>query len=197
MENTKKWSVKDVVTLVLMTVLLIVIQLGINMVCMVNDFVSMVLSVGITMLVCGPVYFLMVNRIRKRSVSLVYMTLLGLVFLIMGNWFSLPWFIVVGIFAEIILWKGITPNRLTAAWTVSSLLYNGVNLLPIWFFWDTYYSFAIASGMEQSYIDAYVQYYTAPGWVVFILIFTMLCGFLGSLIGRKLIQKHFKKAGVL
>lgn len=197
MENTKKWSVKDVVTLVLMTVLLIVIQLGINMVCMVNDFVSMVLSVGITMLVCGPVYFLMVNRIRKRSVSLVYMTLLGLVFPIMGNWFLLPWFIVVGIFAEIILWKGITPNRLTAAWTVSSLLYNGVNLLPIWFFWDTYYSFAIASGMEQSYIDAYVQYYTAPGWVVFILIFTMLCGFLGSLIGRKLIQKHFKKAGVL
>ena len=197
MENTKKWSVKDVVTLVLMTVLLIVIQLGINMVCMVNDFVSMVLSVGITMLVCGPVYFLMVNRIRKRSVSLVYMTLLGLVFLIMGNWFLLPWFIVVGIFAEIILWKGITPNRLTAAWTVSSLLYNGVNLLPIWFFWDTYYSFAVASGMEQSYIDAYVQYYTAPGWVIFILIFTVLCGFLGSLIGRKLIQKHFQKAGVL
>lgn len=197
MENAKKWSVKDVITLVLMTVLLIVIQLGINMICMVNDFVSMVLSVGITMLVCEPVYFLMVNRIRKRFVSLVYMTLLGLVFLIMGNWFLLPWFIVVGILAEIILWKGITLNRLTVSWTVSSLLYNGVNLLPVWFFWDTYYSFAVASGMEQSYIDAYVQYYTAPGWVVFILIFTMFCGFLGSLVGRKLIQKHFKKAGVL
>ena len=188
MENTKKWSVKDVITLVLMTVLLIVIQLGINMICMLNDFVSMVLSVGITMRVCGPVYFLMVNRIHKRFVSLVYMTLLGLVFLIMGNWFLLPWFIVVGILAELILWKGITPNRLTVSWTVSSLLYNGVHLLPIWFFWDTYYSFAVASGMEKSYIDAYVQYYTAPGWVVFILIFTMLCGFLGSLVGRKLIQ---------
>ena len=197
MENAKKWSVKDVITLVLMTVLLIVIQLGINMICMVNDFVSMVLSVGITMLVCGPVYFLMVNLIRKRFVSLVYMTLLGLVFLIMGNWFLLPWFIVVGILAEIILWKGITLNRLTVSWTVSSPLYNGVNLLPVWFFWDTYYSFAVASGMEQSYIEAYVQYYTAPGWVVFILIFTMFCGFLGSLVGRKLIQKHFKKAGVL
>ena len=115
----------------------------------------------------------------------------------MGNWILLPWFIVVGILAEIILWKGITLNRLTVSWTVSSLLYNGVNLLPVWFFWDTYYSFAVASGMEQSYIDAYVQYYTAPGWVVFILIFTMFCGFLGSLVGRKLIQKHFKKAGVL
>ena len=199
MEN-KKWSVKDVITLVLMTVLLIVIQLGINMVCMVNDFVSMVLSVGITMLVCGPVYFLMVNRIRKRFVSLVYMTLLGLVFLMMGNWFLLPYFIVTGVICEVILWKRGAcgdPKRMTAAWTAASLLYNGVNLLPIWFFWDTYYSFAVASGMEQSYINAYVQYYTAPSWVIFILVFTMLCGFLGSLIGRKLIQKHFKKAGVL
>ena len=51
--------------------------------------------------------------------------------------------------------------------------------------------------LDQKEIDAYVQYYRAPGWVVFILIFTVLCGFLGSLIGRKLIQKHFKKAGVL
>ena len=197
METTNKWSIRDVITLVLMTTLLIVIQLAINMICMVNDFVSMVLSVGITMLLCGPVYFLMVNRIRKRFVSLVYMTLLGTVFLIMGSWFLLPWFLFVGILAELILWKGITPGRLTAAWTVSSLLYNGVNLLPLWFFWDTYYDFALASGMEKSYIDSYVQYYTSPGWVAVILVFTMACGFLGSLIGRRLIQKHFKKAGVL
>ena len=44
MENLKKWSVKDVITLVLMTVLLIVIQLGINMVCMINDFASIMQS---------------------------------------------------------------------------------------------------------------------------------------------------------
>ena len=197
MENAKKWSVRDVITVVLMTVLLIVIQLGINMICMVSDFVSMTLSVGITMLICSPVYFLMVSRVHKRFVSLVYMTLLGVVFLIMGNWFLLPWFVLVGMIAEVILWREITPNRLTAAWVVSSLLYNGVNLLPIWFFWDTYYSFAVSSGMEQSYIDAYVRYYTMPGWVVFILIFTAFCGFCGSLAGKKLIQKHFKKAGVL
>lgn len=98
-----------------------------------------------------------------------------------GQLVLLPWFIVVGILAEIILWKGITLNRLTVSWTVSSLLYNGVNLLPVWFFWDTYYSFAVASGMEQSYIDAYVQYYTAPGWVVFILILPCSAGFWAAL----------------
>ena len=46
MKTTHKWNVKDVITTVLLTVLLIVIQLIVNMVCMANDFVSMVLSVG-------------------------------------------------------------------------------------------------------------------------------------------------------
>ena len=47
MKERKKWSVKDVITTVLLSAVLIVIQLLVNMVCMVNDFVSMVLSVGI------------------------------------------------------------------------------------------------------------------------------------------------------
>jgi energy-coupling factor transport system substrate-specific component len=173
MEQTNKWTVRDVITTVLMSVLLIVIQFIVNMVCMANDFVSMVLSVGFTMLLCGPVFLLMVSRVRKHFVAFVYMTLLGLVFFLMGDWFLLPWFIAVGAICEAIMWKRGSfenPRRLTAAWTTVSLLYNGVNLLPIWFFWDTFYDFAIESGMEQSYVDSYVHYYTAPGWLVFIVL---------------------------
>ena len=90
MKETNKWSVKDVITTVLLSAVLIVIQLVINMVCMANDFVSMVLSVGITMFLCAPVYMLMVSRIGKRFVTLIYMTLLGVIFLLMGNWFFAP-----------------------------------------------------------------------------------------------------------
>ena len=57
--------------------------------------------------------------------------------------------------------------------------------------------FALSSGMEQSYIDSFVRYYTSPGWLAFIILFTVLGGFLGSLVGGKLVNKHFKKAGVL
>ena len=199
MKTTQKWNIKDVITTVLLTVLLIVIQLIVNMVCMANDFVSMVLSVGITMILCAPVYFLMISRVRKHFVSLIYMIILGLVFLIMGNWYLLPYFFIVGIICEAILWKDgwNSKKKMIIAWSTASLLYNGVNLLPIWFFWDTYEAFALSSGMEQSYIDSFVHYYTSPGWLMFIILFTMLCGFLGSLIGGKLGNKHFKKAGVL
>ena len=200
MKEIKKWSVKDVITTVLLSAVLIVIQLLVNMVCMVNDFVSMVLSVGIAAFLCAPVYMLMVSRIGKRFVTLIYMTLLGAIFFLMGNRFLLPYFIVVGFLCEAILWKQGScdnSNRMTVSWTVASFLYNGINLLPIWFFWDTYYDFAISSGMEQSYIESYVHYYTAYSWIVFILLFTTLMGFLGCMLGKRLIHRHFKKAGVL
>lgn len=199
MSQTKKWTVKDVITTVLLSVLLILIQLVVNMVCMVNDFVSMVLSVGFTMLLCAPIYFLMVGRVRQRGVSFVYMTILGIVFLIMGNWYLLPYYMVIGAICEAILWKNgwKSKKKMTAAWTIASLLYNGVNLLPLWFFWDTYEEFAVSSGMEQSYIDSFVRYYSSPGWLIFIILFTTICGFIGSLTGGRLMDKHFKKAGAL
>lgn len=198
-KSTQKWNVRDVITTALFTVLLIAIQLIINMVCMASDFVSMVLSVGFTTFLCAPVYFLMVSRVHKRFVSMVYMTVVGLVFLVMGNWYLLPYYMAIGILCEVILWKEgwKSKKKMTAAWSLASLLYNGVNLLPIWFFWDTYEAFALSSGMEQSYIDSFVRYYTSTPWMVFIILFTTLGGFLGSLIGGKLMDKHFKKAGVL
>ena len=57
--------------------------------------------------------------------------------------------------------------------------------------------FAVSSGMEQSYIDSFVRYYSSPGWLIFIILFTTICGFIGSLTGGRLMDKHFKKAGAL
>ncbi len=198
--ETLKWEIKDVITTVLLSLLLVFIQFVISMICMLNNFVSMVLSIGFTMLICAPVYYLLLCRVRKHFVTLVYMSIIGIVYLLMGNWYLLPYFIVVGIICEIILWKDCSKRnagQISTAWTVSSLLYNGINLLPIWFFWETYYNFAKSSGMEESYINSYAHYYSTLGWVVFILLYTTACGFIGSLIGKKIVRKHFEKAGLL
>ena len=42
-----------------------------------------------------------------------------------------------------------------------------------------------------------MRYYTSPGWLAFILLFTTLMGFLGCMVGGRLIRRHFQKAGVL
>ncbi len=198
--ESSKWKIKDVITTVLLSVLLIAIQFIVNMICMANHFISMVLSIGFTMLLCAPVYCLLLHRVRKHFVVFTYMTIIGLLYLMMGNWYLFPFFILIGMICEIILWKDVASRnskQVIASWTAASLLYNGVNLLPIWFFWDTYYEFAIKSGMKQSYIDSYMYYYTELGWMIFILLFTTTLGFLGSLIGNRMMNKHFKKTGLL
>ena len=60
-----KWEIKDVITVILLSLFLIVIQFLINMVCMINHFTSMVLSIGFTMLLCAPVYYLLLCRVRR------------------------------------------------------------------------------------------------------------------------------------
>lgn len=198
--KTFKWEIKDVITVALLSIFLILIQFIVNMICMTNHFVSMVLSVGFTMFLCAPVYYLLLCRVRKHFVILVYMSIVGMIYVLMGNWYLLPYFAVVGMICEAILWKDCfkrNSKQIIASWTVASILYNGVNLLPIWFFWETYYNFAKSSGMDQSYIDSYISYYKSPGWIIFIIIFTAICGLAGGLVGKRIMGKHFKKAGLL
>ena len=121
-----KWEIKDVITVVLLSLFLILIQFLVNMVCMANHFVSMVLSIGITMLLCAPVYYLLLCRVRKHFVTLIYMSIVGMIYMLMGNWYLLPYFVTVGIICEAVLWKDCSernPKQITVAWVISSLLY--------------------------------------------------------------------------
>ena len=104
---------------------------------MANHFVSMVLSIGFTMLLCAPIYYLLLCRVRKHFVTLIYMSIVGMIYMLMGNWYLLPYFVTVGIICEAVLWKDCSernPKQITVAWVISSLLYNGVNLLNIFGF---------------------------------------------------------------
>ena len=130
------------------------------------------------------------------------MTLLGIVFLLMGQLvFAARAFVGLGLVCEAILWKRGSYDssaRLTGAWTVASLLYNGTNLLPIWFFWDTYYSFAVGerhgAGLHRRLCGLL---HRAGVGCLFIVAFTTVCGFVGARVGSGLAGRHFKKAGVL
>jgi energy-coupling factor transport system substrate-specific component len=103
----------------------------------------------------------MVRRVRKRFVSLLYMTVLGSAFLLMGDWFLLPCFFAVGNVCELILWSLASygsNKKITAAWTVCSILYIGINLLPLCLFWYGYEQNALAGGMKQECIGSYDSY---------------------------------------
>lgn len=195
-----KLSVKDVITTVILSVLLIVIQLVINAVCMLNHFISMVFTIGIICFVCAPVYVLMVRRVAKRFVTLIYLIMVGLMYLIMGDWFLLPYLVTIGVLCELILWKeGSYQNyrKITVSWILQGVLYTGINLLPIWFFWEDFEKNALTSGMPQVYIESFIGYYSRPLWIGTIVLINLICALLGCLVARGFMRKHFSRAGVL
>lgn len=199
-KQSSRWTVRDVITTVLLSVVMIVIQAALNVIFMFNNFASMVLSTGVIVLILGPVYALLITRVAKRGASLAYLTMVGMVYLASGNWYLLPWYVLVGLICEAILWRGGScqdSRKVIAACTVSGFLHQGTNLLPIVLFWDTYYAFSTSAGQDPTYVNDYLLYYTNPAWLAFILALTLVCALAGGMIGGKLIQKHFQKAGVL
>ena len=199
-KQSSRWTVRDVITTVLLSVVMIVIQAALNVIFMFNNFASMVLSTGVIVLILGPVYALLITRVAKRGASLAYLTMVGMVYLASGNWYLLPWYVLVGLTCEAILWRGGScqdSRKVIAACTVSGFLHQGTNLLPIVLFWDTYYAFSTSAGQDPTYVNDYLLYYTNPAWLAFILAFTLVCALAGGVIGGRLIQKHFQKAGVL
>ena len=199
-KQSSRWTVRDVITTTLLSVVMIVIQAALNVIFTFNNFASMVLSTGVIVLILGPVYALLITRVAKRGASLAYLTMVGMVYLASGNWYLLPWYVLVGLICEAILWRGGScqdPRKVIAACTVSGFLHQGTNLLPIVLFWDTYYAFSTSAGQDPTYVNDYLLYYTNPAWLAFILAFTLVCALSGGVIGCRLIQKHFQKAGVL
>lgn len=200
MNNNAKWGAKDVISVILFSMLLMVIQLAITTVCMVNIVVSAVFSFAFIGLICAPIYFLMVSKINKRYVTFIYCFLLGLIYFFMGHWSTIILFVFMGIVSEIILWKensSLNFKKVSLAWVVQSVLYIGVNLMSVLFFWDDYLETAQSQGMTIEYVNNYATYYQSPLWLGLNVVVTIILAVVGCMFGKKILDKHFKKAGVL
>lgn len=200
MHNQTKWGAKDVISVILFSMLLMVVQLAITTICMVNIVVSAVFSFAFIGLICAPIYFLMVSKINKRYVTFIYCFLLGLIYFFMGHWSTIFLFILMGIISEVILWKEnscLDFKKASLAWTVQSVLYIGVNLMSVLFFWEDYLLTAESQGMSIDYVNEYATYYTQPMWLTIDVVATAVFALLGCLFGKKILDKHFKKSGVL
>lgn len=85
-------------------------------------------------------------------------------------------------------------------WNSISHMFFSLNLfggfVPIWFMRDYFFQDTLEGGMSQEFCDTLRM--LTPWWVLPVLMAaTMLCSLLGSLLTKKVLQKHLTKAGVL
>jgi len=144
----------------------------------------------------GIPFMLFLTRVKKFGMIWIMSVIMGLLMLLTGmSWPPLVVSVVSGLLADFVYKSG---NYKSAS---KAVLTNGVfslwlaaNYLPLFFAAEKYWS--SRQNFGQDYIDAVTK--LMPTWmcpVMFAAAF--ICGIIGGLLGRKIMKKHFEKAGIV
>ncbi len=142
-------------------------------------------------------FFLFLTKIEKFGLISIMSILTGLIIFLMGlTWIPLVLYSILGIISDVILRKGgyrQFKNNIIGFW-IFGLGYIG-GQMPLWFMVDTY-----VAEMKEQYGEAMVSGMLKylPPWIGFVAIGLMLLGAIaGSFLARKMLKKHFERAGIV
>ena len=142
----------------------------------------------------GPVFMLMVAKVRKNGPFLLTSLVTGVV-LVAATWMFPITGLVGGLLCELCLRAGQFRQKgwLVLGFFCFNLGFIG-DFLPLWFTKESYLEYA-AQMMDAGYMATMEGLLT---WPVFgIIVLSILVGsILGALLGMKLMRKHFVKAGL-
>ena len=149
-------------------------------------------------LVSGPVFMLYSTKINKFGMIFITGIIFGLVFSMSGHGLIvLPAIIVLSLICEIILKKGGYKSVKTARLTYTVfMIFAAANLIPIYFARDSFVQSLINRDYGAEYVEKLLS--VMPNWsFIPVVLLGMLGGYIGCSIGIKILNKHFKKAGMV
>lgn len=200
MKNEKQSTLKmkDIITLAIFNVAIIIIMLVTKMGTMMltTPAFDYLFYVGIMGLLCGPVFVVMSNKVAKRGTYLVTGIFGGLFITVMGSPWFLPVMIVVGILCELIMLGEDTyksPKRNGMAYAVYWALYALGSAIPMFFFKEQYLNSLKASYTEEG-LQTLLRFYGSVDMLLVITAITLVLAAIGFGIGQKLLKKHIEKA---
>ncbi|MDO4324315.1 MAG: MptD family putative ECF transporter S component [Lachnospiraceae bacterium] len=144
-------------------------------------------------IVLGTVYMLYATKVPRTGAILVLAVLVGLI-TSMSTIYPLIFAVVWGIIAEIITAK---KHKSAGALAASYCVFNLTSMGP-------FFALVLA---KDAFLESCSDYYGAeyvatldaltPGWIVVVLIaLALVGGLLGGLFGKRVLKKHFVKAGI-
>ncbi len=154
-------------------------------------------KLSIPELISGCVFMLMVAKVPHFGGITVMGTVMGL-FLFVSGHFAVSLVIEVGcsLLADFLARFGkykSTP-KLLISYIVFSFGLTGP-VLPLWLMKDAYIASLEAKGKDAAYIDGVFSHINNTTLVVCILA-TLVAALVGGLFGKKMMKKHFEKAGM-
>lgn len=194
MEKTKKLNGKDLINVGIFTAIYFVVIMALAMLGFIPIFMP---TYSVLMpLFGGIVFMLFLTKVKKFGMVLIMSILMGILMWLTGmSYYALIVGTISGLIAEWMLKSGKYRSARKAVLAHGFFsLWVWSNYIPLFFFAEKYWS--TRQNFGQEYIEALTK--LMPLWmcpVHFVLCFVF--GIIGGLLGRKILKKHFAKAGIV
>ena len=193
--ETNKLNGKDLINIGIYTAIYFVIVFAVAMLGMIPVLYPM-LAV-IVPIIGGIPFMLFLTKVKKFGMIWIMSVLLGILMLISGmGWFALVMSIFTGLISELIYKSGNYTSVKCAVLTNATFsLWVWANLLLLFVNRESFLA-SRAETVGQEYVDKLNA--LTPGWLCPVLLLVcFLCGIIGGLLGKSMLSKHFKKAGIV
>lgn len=195
-----KLSVRDIMTVAAMMVLSFIVTMIIGSITLPFPMLYLYGAAALDGFF-GAIFFLVAaNRVNKHGLLFIWAAVYGLIQGIMGYAFLIPYFLIVGLLAELSMigtnaYR--TPLRNVIGWAINSIGNFVGTAVPLWWAWESYQEMALQSGFTESTLDMQYSIATKPALLLLGCVITGVLAVLGMLFGQKLLKKHFQKSGIL
>jgi len=195
----KNLTIKDLVTIGIFTAIYFITLAA----CTFTSFmlipgVSFMFLPAIAAFVCGAIYLLLVVKVQKFGAITILGTVIGVFFAVSGHFITaLPTCIIFSVLADLIAgtkkYKSVTTNIIS--YIVYAFSLTGP-ILPMWLLKAQYVQHLLNDNKTQEYVDARFIFINTQS-LILVAVGIIICAIIGGLIGKKLLKKHFEKAGVI
>ncbi|WDV47402.1 MptD family putative ECF transporter S component [Clostridiaceae bacterium M8S5] len=193
MKNNKLNS-KDLINIGIYTAIYLAIFFVVGMMAAVPILYPV--SLFVIPILTGIPFMLFLTKVKKRGMVLIMGLILGLFWFSIGyTWTPIASYLLSGLLAELILRVGNYEkfSSMLLGFATFSLGAIGCTL-PMWIMADTYMEH-IREGMGDQYVEQLGIY--MPAWMGVAGLGIIFVGALiGGVLGKKMLKKHFRRAGI-
>lgn len=196
----KKLGTRDIMTVAAMMVLCFGISLIVGSIALAVPFVYLYMSAGIDGFLGATFFLVAANRLNKHGLLFIWAAIYGAIQGLLGYSFLFPYFLVVGLIAELSMIGKNTyrvPYRNRIGWAINCVGNFVGNAVPLWWSWETFRSMAKQSGFSDATLDMEYRMVMTPHLMIVGILITAALAVLGTLFGQRLLRKHFEKAGII
>ena len=185
MQGKKGLTAKTLVTIGIFSALFLVFALVGGIFFAPNPVLTFYMPVG-SALLCGPVYLLMMAKVKKRGAAAILGAILCVVWFVTGmHWAMAVGYLVMGIAADFVAGAGKYQSKKINSLSYILLSLGGTASYLVFFANpDGWAKTMLGNGTEQAYIDTM----RSAG--------TVLAAAVSAFVGKRMLKKQFEKAGI-